>query len=180
MIKTIRILLFLFVAGLLLVAACTAKQPEKTPSAETPKPPPMKPSTSISANPDIARAQDLLSKNDAKGAIKILENIAMAQHPMSEDLKSALIDAHDNYCAQLSVMRNIPKEQMDIFIEVMYMHAARILELKPDHPGAMAQKQSVMTYYKEHQKTPPAMIDPMMFLDDRLSQAGASSPTAPK
>jgi len=154
------------------------------PEGEVAKTPPVQSQTPKSSNPEIAKAQDLLAKNDSKGAIRTLENLAKTQRPLSDELKNALIEAHDSYLTQLSIMRNIPKEQMDIFIEVMYMHAARILDLKPDHATALAQKQSVMTYFKEHKKTPPAVIDPLMFLDERLSQAGgqpnAAGPSEPK
>jgi hypothetical protein len=182
--KAIRIFMILCVLGLLFVASCTAKTPtEKAPEPKAPEstiPPAVvpPPSTPISSNPDIAKAQGLLAKDDAKGAIRLLEDLAKTQHPISEELKTALIDAHDNYLTKLSITRNIPPDQMGIFIEVMYMHAARILELKPDHPAATAQKQSVMTYYKEHKLTPPATIDPLMFLDDRLAQAGGSPSAA--
>jgi hypothetical protein len=183
--KAIRVILILCVMGLAFVSACTSSKPvEKAPVNSAPANPAPPTAAPTSSNPDIAKAQELLAKDDSKGAIRLLEDLAKMQRPLSEELKAALIEAHDKYVTQLSLTRNIPPDQMNIFREVMYMHAARILELKPDHPGAKAQKESVMVYYKTNKLTPPTTIDPLMFFDDRISQAGgapsAAGPSEPK
>jgi hypothetical protein len=188
--RAIRVILVLYVVGLVIIAACTSQKPaDKVPDTKAPgnaAPTTSAPPTAAptSSNPGIAKAQELLAKDDSKAAIRLLEDLAKTEHPIGDELKAALIDAHDKYLTTLSIMRNIPPDQKKIFMEVMYMHAARILELKPDHPGALAQQNSVMVYYKLLKQAPPATIDPLMFLDDRLAQAGgspsAAGPSAPK
>lgn len=157
---------------LALLAACTKQAPQKQPAPANQNPSSAQPATTPrSQNRDIAWAQDRLDKNDMKGAIKILEGLAKSQNPMSDELKRELVNAHLKYVQQLSTMRTAP---LDLLNQVMYNHAARILELEPDHPEARADREASLTYFREHQKTPPAQIDPLIFLDDLMNQGGAA------
>jgi hypothetical protein len=129
-----------------------------------------------SSDPVIAQARQMIASNDLKGAIRSLEDLARNQRPASDELRHALIDAHMRYIQQLSTMHSLPPDQLELLNEVLYSHSTRVIDLDANQPEARATRESTLTYYREHQKSPPVMINPTAFYDELLNQKANSTP----
>lgn len=154
----------------ILTASCTApaKKPSQVPEEKKPQ---EIPAVQMTGDPEIDSGLELLAKNDFKGAIRRLEFIAQTKRPMPDNLKKAIVESHNRYIASLSTNRHAP---LDLLNEVVYSHAMRILELEPDHAEAKAAMESVKMYFRNNNKIPPVVVDPLAFLDEKMAQAGLS------
>jgi hypothetical protein len=175
----LRKTLVLCLAGLLILIVACKPKPEflnavKTPPATQKTPsqtaPPELPKSQV---PEINQTRDLLAASNYKEAIRLIESYAQNHQPLNDELKFTVVDAHRRYLQTLNTDRTSPREAL---MKVLYCHAARILELVPGDPEAKANRESAMTYYKEHQLPPPVTIDPIIFLDDVVNEVNQKTP----